>query len=59
MHANLVLGEANSKKLAKISLSDSTVKSRIDEMAEDIELQLLEKLNKSPLFEHMSKLRKK
>ena len=47
---SLVLGEANSKKLAKISLSDSTVKSRIDEMAEDIELQLLEKLNKSPLF---------
>ena len=47
---SLVFEEANSKKLAKISLSDSTVKSRIDEMAEDIELQLLEKLNKSPLF---------
>ena len=32
-----VLGESNSKKLAKISLSDSTIKTRIDELANDIE----------------------
>ncbi|XP_078495350.1 protein FAM200C-like [Ciona intestinalis] len=35
--SNLVLGEAHSKKLAKISLSDSTIKTRIDELAKNIE----------------------
>ena len=36
--ASLVFGDANWKELAKISISDSTVKTRIDEIAENIEL---------------------
>nr|XP_039257154.1 protein ZBED8-like [Styela clava] len=48
--ASLVLGEASSKKLAKISLSDSTIKTRIDEIAHDIELQVIEKIKLSPFF---------
>lgn len=48
--ARLVLGETNSKKLAKISLSDSTIKTRIDELAQDIECQVLEKIHASPYF---------
>ena len=48
--ASLVLGETNSKKLAMISLSDSTIKTRIDELSNDIELQVLEKIHASPFF---------
>lgn len=48
--ASLVLGEMSSKKLAKVSLSDSTMKTRIDELAEDIEFQVLEKVRASPFF---------
>ena len=48
--ASLVLGETNSKKLAMISLSDSTTKTRIDELSNDIELQVLEKIHASPFF---------
>nr|XP_039250101.1 protein ZBED8-like [Styela clava] len=48
--ASLVLGEASRKKLAKISLSDSTIKTRIDEIAHDIELQVIEKIKLSPFF---------
>ena len=36
--ASLVLGKANRKELAKISLTASTVKTSIDEIAEDIAL---------------------
>ena len=48
--ASLVLGETNSKKLAMISLSDSTIKTGIDELSNDIELQVLEKIHASPFF---------
>ena len=48
--SSLVLGESNSKKLAKISLSDSTIKTRIDELANDIERQVLQKIHASPYF---------
>jgi hypothetical protein len=48
--AGLVLGETNRKKLAKVSLSNSTMKTRIDELAKDIELQVLEKIHSSPVF---------
>ena len=48
--ASLVLGEANRKELMKISLSDFTVKTRIHENAEDTELQVLKKINKSLAF---------
>ena len=46
----LVLGEESAKKLSKISLSDSTVKLRIDELADDIKLQVVEKIKHSPFF---------
>ena len=46
--SSLVLGESNSKKLAKISLSDSTIKARIDELANDIECQVLQQIQESP-----------
>ncbi|XP_039258064.2 protein FAM200C-like [Styela clava] len=48
--ASLLLGEKNSKKLANISLSDSTIKPRIDELAKNIELQVIEKIHSSPCF---------
>ena len=48
--SSLVLGESNSKKLAKISLSDSTIKTRIDELANDIEYQVLQKIHASLYF---------
>ena len=44
----LVLGETNSKKLGKIPLSNSTLKTRIDELANDIERQVLQKIQASP-----------
>ena len=46
---SLVLGEANSK-LSKISLSNSTIRTRIDELANDIECQVLQKMQASPFF---------
>ena len=48
--ASLVLGEANRKERAKIFLTDPTVKTRNDEITEDIELQVLENINKSCAF---------
>ena len=48
--ASLVLGVAGSNKLAKISLSDSTINSRIDKLASDIEFQVLKKIKASPYF---------
>ena len=48
--ASLVLGVASSNKLAKISLSDSTIKTRIDELESDIEFQVLKKIKASPYF---------
>ena len=48
--ASLVLGVASSNKLAKIFLSDSTIKTRIDELASDIEFQVFKKIKASPYF---------
>ena len=45
-----LLAEAAVKKLAKVPLSASTVTRRIEEIAEDIETQLLERINKSPWY---------
>jgi hypothetical protein len=45
-----LLGEEIEKKFQKISLSDSTVSHQIDELAEDIKLQILEKIKLSPCF---------
>ena len=45
-----MLREANSKKLGKISLSDSSIKTRINELAKDIECEVLKKVHASPFF---------
>lgn len=46
----LVLGGGSNQKFSKTSLSYSTVKLRIDEMANDIKIQMLEKVRSSPFF---------
>ena len=48
--AKLVLGEAASRKLADIALSNDTVRSRIDELSLNIKSHLLEKVKDSPMF---------
>ncbi|KAF2349253.1 Tubulin/FtsZ GTPase domain [Trinorchestia longiramus] len=48
--ANTVLGEESQRKLSKISLSDNTVKRRIDELSEDIKEQVLDKIKASHFF---------
>ncbi|XP_068207463.1 protein FAM200C-like [Palaemon carinicauda] len=48
--ANTVLGEESQRKLSKISLSDNTVKRRIDELSEDIKEQVLDKIKASRFF---------
>lgn len=45
-----LLGEAAVKKVAQVPLSASTVTRRIEDIAEDIETQLLERIQKSPWF---------
>ena len=49
--ADLVLGKTYSKKMAKISLLDSMIKSAIDELAKDIECQILKKLQATLFFQ--------
>ena len=46
----LVLGETAARKLADVSLSNDTVKTRIQEISTDIKQQIVKKLNSSPLF---------
>jgi hypothetical protein len=46
----IVLGEWGEDKLKKIHLSDSTLKRRIDTLAQDIKLQVLEKIKSSSYF---------
>ena len=45
-----LLGEAAVKKIAQVPLSASTVTRCIEEIAEDIETQLLERINTSPWY---------
>ena len=45
-----VLGEAAVKKIKQVPLSASTVTRRIEDMAKDIEAQLLERIQKSPWY---------
>ncbi|XP_077187017.1 SCAN domain-containing protein 3-like isoform X2 [Paroedura picta] len=45
-----LLGEADVEIIAQVPLSASTVSRRIEEIAEDIEAQLLERVNKSPWY---------
>ncbi|XP_008180996.1 protein ZBED8-like [Acyrthosiphon pisum] len=46
----IVLGEEGKRKIAQLSLSDNTVKRRIDELALDIKNQLIHKLKYSVFF---------
>lgn len=48
--ARLVLDRNCVNKLNQISLSDNTVKQRIHDMSQDIKLQVVEKIRKSPFF---------
>ena len=45
-----LLGEADVKKIEHLTLSASTVTRRIEEIAEDIEAQLLERINTPPWY---------
>ncbi|XP_015923358.2 SCAN domain-containing protein 3 [Parasteatoda tepidariorum] len=45
-----IMGEAAVEKIAHVPLSASTVTRRIEEIAEDIEKQLLERINASPWY---------
>uniref|UniRef100_A0A1A8ERQ8 DUF4371 domain-containing protein n=1 Tax=Nothobranchius korthausae TaxID=1143690 RepID=A0A1A8ERQ8_9TELE len=45
-----LLGEAAVKKIAQVPLSASTVTRRIEEIADDINSQLLERINASPWY---------
>ena len=45
-----LLGEAAVQKVAQVPLSASTITRQIDEIAEDTEAQLLERINKSPWY---------
>ena len=43
-------GEAAVQKVARVPLSASPITRQIDEIAEDIEAQLLERINESPWY---------
>ena len=45
---SLVLGEIKSQKLAKVSPFNSTIKTRIDELANDIRCQVVQKMQALP-----------
>ena len=44
------LGEAAVQKVVRVPLLASTITSQIDEIAEDIEVQLFERINESPWY---------
>ncbi|XP_076053603.1 zinc finger BED domain-containing protein 5-like [Oratosquilla oratoria] len=46
----LVLGKDSANKLSQISLSNDTVKKRIDELSQDIKVQTLDQVRASPVF---------
>ena len=46
----LVLGESACEKMKQISLSNDTIRSRIADLAEDMQEQLLVKIRESPVF---------
>ncbi|XP_067949783.1 protein FAM200C-like [Watersipora subatra] len=46
----IILGDTAAQKIADVSLSDSTVKSRIDDMSADMKRQVIEKIKSSPMF---------
>ena len=48
--ANILVGESAVAKIKQISLSNNTVKNRIDDMASNIKSQLIAKIKASPVF---------
>ncbi|XP_067947390.1 protein FAM200C-like [Watersipora subatra] len=46
----IIVGDTAAQKIADLSLSDSTVKSRIDDMSGNIKRQVIEKIMSSPMF---------
>ena len=50
MTVNFVLGEANAKKMHKVSLSDNTIQRRISKMSMDVKEQVLTEIKAVPLF---------
>ncbi|XP_076063460.1 protein FAM200C-like [Oratosquilla oratoria] len=48
--AELVLEKDSANKLSQISLSNDTVKKRIDELSQDIKVQTLDQVRASPVF---------
>ena len=48
--ADILLGESAVAKMKQVSLSNNTVKNRIDDMASDIKSQLTAKIKPSPVF---------
>ena len=48
--ADILLGESAAAKMKQVSLSNNTVKNRIDDMASDIKSQLIVKIKASPVF---------
>ena len=47
---NILLGESAASKMRQVSLSNDTVKSRILDMSNDLQTQLIEKVKASPVF---------
>ncbi|XP_067942942.1 protein FAM200C-like [Watersipora subatra] len=46
----IILGDTAVQKIADLFFSDSTVKSRIDDMSAEIKRQVIEKIKSSPMF---------
>lgn len=46
----IILGEESEQKMKSISLSNNTVKRRIDDIAEDIKSQIINKVKLSPFL---------
>ena len=46
----LILGKDKAAQISQIPLSKDTVKSRIDELSQDIKYQILEQIKDSPFF---------
>ena len=46
----VILGEAAYNKMTQISLSNNTIRSRVNDIADDIQNQVVKKVPESPFF---------